>query len=124
MRDIINKIVNETFFGICSVIFAASALWIFPNGAFFKGCSICLALIFGIGFYIATIVRIGNKKMSRRYSKGFWLAFVIVVPVAGGLAYYYLRLAAGYLPALNRHRLWEEDFIFGVVGQPSPGANL
>jgi hypothetical protein len=124
MRDIINKIINETFFGLCCVIFTASALWLFPKDSFFRGCSICLAIIFGLSFYVATIVRIGNKKMFRRYSKGFWLSLVILMPVIGGLAYYYLRLVAGYLPALNRRRLWEEDYIFGVAGQPSPGANV
>ena len=96
MQAIVGKIVDETFFGLSCVIFTISALWIFPTG-FFKGCSICLALIFGGVFYIATIVRVSRKKVCRRYTKAFWLSVVVGLPVIGGLLYYYLRLAAGYL---------------------------
>lgn len=99
MREVIGKIVNDTFFGLCCVIFTASALWIFPQGSFFRGCSICLALIFGIAFYVVTIVRVSRKPMSRRYTRGFWLGLVICLPVLGGLLYYYLRLAPRGVPA-------------------------
>ncbi len=95
MREIIGKIVDETFFGLCCIIFTASALWIFPEGSFFRGCSICLALIFGIVFYLVTIVRVSRKKVCKRYTKAFWLSVVVGLPVIGGLLYYYLRLAVG-----------------------------
>lgn len=109
MREIIARVIDDTFFGLAAVAFAVTALWVFPQDSFFRGCSICLALIFGGWFYVATIVRVSRKKMCRRFTKGWWLFFVIALPVAGGLLYYYLRLAAGYLPFLERKRLWEEN---------------
>ena len=99
VREIINKIINDTFFGLCCVIFAASALWVFPRNSFLNACSICLALIFGIFFYVVTVIKVSRKPMSRRYARGFWLMVVIILPVIGGLSFYYLRLLQAYLPS-------------------------
>jgi hypothetical protein len=105
MQQIVGKVVNDTFFGLCCVVCVALARWVFPVNTFFRGCSICLALIFGVAFYLTTIFRVARNSSSKPAWKGFWLGVVILVPIVGGLLYYYLRLLFEYLPSGTRNRL-------------------
>lgn len=108
MQHVVNKIINDTFFGLCCIIFIASAIWGFSAGSFFGTCSLCLAIVFGLAFYAITIIRVCNRNASRRRTRFFWLTVVILLPVLGGLLYYYLRLLEAYLPTLRRLHLWQE----------------
>ena len=58
MQQFVGKIVNDTFFGLCCLLCLVLARWVFPVNSFFRGCSLCLAIIFGISFYLMTIVRV------------------------------------------------------------------
>jgi hypothetical protein len=117
MTEIIGKILNDTFFGLGAVVCILLALWVFPMG-FFRSCCICLALIFAIFFYVATIVRVAQREHARWYSKRLWLTIVVVVPVVGGLSFYYLRLISAYLPASTRRRLKQPST--ESAGEPAP----
>lgn len=108
MQNVVNKVINDTFFGLCCIIFIASAMWGFSAGSFFGTCSICLAIVFGVAFYAITIIRVCSRHASRRRTRFFWLAVVILLPVIGGLLYYYLRLLEACMPTLRRLGLWQE----------------
>jgi hypothetical protein len=103
-KEITGKIVNETFFGLACVACGLSGLLILPEGSFLRACCICLTLIFGLFFYVGTIFRVKGNHYLRPAWKTFWMAVVVVLPVVGGLMYYYLRLLLGYLPIHTRLR--------------------
>ena len=99
MQSIEGKIINDTFFGLASLVCGALATWVFSVGSFFRGCCICLTLIFGLAFYITTIFRVSRNDHSKTGWKAFWVAVVVLIPIIGGLLYYYLRLLIEYLPS-------------------------
>lgn len=99
MQSIEGKIINDTFFGLAFLVCGALATWVFSVGSFFRGCCICLAIIFGGMFYITTIFRVSRNDHSKTSWKVFWLAVVVLLPIIGGLLYYYLRLLLEYLPS-------------------------
>jgi len=105
MQSILGKIINDTFFGIACLVCGALAAWVLNRGSFFSGFCICLTVIFGLAFYITTIVRVARKDQSKPGWKAFWLAIVVLLPVIGGLLYYYLRLLIEYLPSRAKDRI-------------------